>query len=63
MKLVGLFIEYCDMTPESRDSGARKDGCCYVVADTHVSLATDTHATTEELLKAVFSMWLVLRLY
>jgi hypothetical protein len=31
--------------------------------DKHVSMATDTSATTEEPLEAVFSMWSVPRLY
>jgi hypothetical protein len=33
------------------------------MAKKHVSLATDMHATIEELLKAVFSMLSTLRLY
>jgi hypothetical protein len=53
---------YCDMTPEERNCGARRDGRCYVTADKHVSVTTDTHATIE-LLGAVFFMRSVPRLY
>jgi hypothetical protein len=48
------------MTPERRDSGARRDDSSYVAANKHASLAMSMHATTEVLLKAVFSMQFVL---
>jgi hypothetical protein len=38
------------------NSGARRDGRFQLIADKHVSLATDTPATIEELLEAVFTM-------
>jgi hypothetical protein len=52
-----LRIEHCDMTPESWYSGAGRDGqrLCK-----HVPAATNTHATIEELLNAIFSMWSLL---
>jgi hypothetical protein len=48
---------------KNRNSGARKEGRCYVATDKHVSLAMDTQATIEELLEVVFSMRSVLRLH
>jgi hypothetical protein len=44
------------MTPKRWNSGA-------IIDDKHLSMATDMHAKTEELLEAVFSMWSMLRLY
>jgi hypothetical protein len=45
---------YCDMTPERRNSGARREGRCNSSINTR-HRHKDTH-TTEELLEAVFSM-------
>jgi hypothetical protein len=40
---------YCDMPGERQNSGARKNGSCWITADKYVSVATDTQATVEEL--------------
>jgi hypothetical protein len=48
---------------KDRSSGARRDGRCLVAADKYVSLATDKHATIEELLKTTFSMRSALKSY
>lgn len=58
MKLM-TYLQHCGMTSERQYSGARKDGRGYTAANKYVSLAKDTHATIQELLKAVFSTWFV----
>jgi hypothetical protein len=44
-------------TPESRNIGAKRDPIARQRLGKHVPSATNTQATTEVLLDAVFSMW------
>jgi hypothetical protein len=58
-----MKILCCDMMAESQTSLTRKATIARQGHDKHVSIAINQHATMEELLEVVFSVWSMLRLY
>jgi hypothetical protein len=61
--LTDPFLHIVTWQLKDRNGRAKRDGCCYVTANKHVSLAMDTHSAREEVLEIVFSMPSVPRLY
>jgi hypothetical protein len=52
-----LMTVYCDMTPESRNSGARGNVHCQQRLVEHVPTASNTQTTPEELLTSSIFCW------
>jgi hypothetical protein len=56
--------QYCDMMAESWNGAAKKEAAVAMqLRGKHISAATNQHATTEELLEVVSTMWSMPRLY
>jgi ribosome-interacting GTPase 1 len=54
---------YCDVAVASRNSETKEATTATQRRGEHVSAATNKHATIEELLETVFSVWSAPRLY